>query len=154
MSAEMDTAVITAKTKEIRELTCIVCPVGCSLQATIEDGNVLDVEGNSCKRGREYAVDELCAPKRTVTSTVRVEGGFLPLVPVRTAAPIPKEKIDQALFEVAKATLEAPVRIHQVIIADVAGTGVDVIASRSMPKTVGTYPASGAKTVLVHDACV
>jgi CxxC motif-containing protein len=120
------------ETADVRELTCIVCPVGCRLQASFEDGKVTEVRGNSCKRGAEYAVDELCAPKRTVTSTVRVEGGFLPLVPVRTAAPIPKDKIDQALREVARTRLDAPVRIHQTVIADVAGTGVDVVASRSM----------------------
>ena len=118
---------------DVMELTCIVCPVGCRLQATLEDGKVTGVQGNSCKRGAEYAVDELCAPKRTVTSTVRVEGGFLPLVPVRTATPIPKDRIDQALQEVARTTLEAPVQIHQAVIRDVAGTGVDVVASRSMP---------------------
>lgn len=124
-------------TREIRELTCIVCPVGCRLRAAVEDGQLLDVEGNSCKRGAEYAQAELCAPKRTVTSTVRVYGGFLPLVPVRTLEPIPKDRIGQALIEMAKARVNAPVNIHQVVVADVAGTGVDVIASRSMPEKAG-----------------
>ena len=120
--------------RETSELTCIVCPVGCRLRATVEDGQLVEVQGNSCKRGATYALDELCAPKRTVTSTVRVEGGFLPLVPVRTREPIPKDKIAQVLLDIAKIRMDAPIRIHQVVAADVAGTGIDVIASRSMSR--------------------
>ncbi|MGB4338693.1 MAG: DUF1667 domain-containing protein [Bacillota bacterium] len=118
---------------ETRELTCIVCPVGCRLRAVLEDGQVVSVEGNTCKRGAQYALDELCAPKRTVTTTVRVVGGFLPLVPVRTAAPVPKERIAEVLEAARQVCLEAPVESGQIVIADVAGTGVDLIASRSMP---------------------
>lgn len=121
-------------TRETKELTCIVCPVGCRLRATVEDGQLVDVQGNSCKRGASYASDELFAPKRTVTSTVRVEGGFLPLVPVRTSEPVPKDKISHILRDVAGIKVEAPVRIHQVVAANVAGTGIDVIASRSMSR--------------------
>ncbi len=120
--------------KEARDLTCIVCPVGCRLQAVVEDDQLVDVQGNSCKRGAQYALDELCAPRRTVTSTARVDRGFLPLVPVRTREPIPKDKIGQVLIEIAKTRIEAPVRVHQVVAANVAGTGVDVIASRSMSR--------------------
>ena len=94
---------------ETRELTCIVCPVGCRLRAVLEDGQVVSVEGNTCKRGAQYALDELCAPKRTVTTTVRVVGGFLPLVPVRTAAPVPKERIAEVLEAAPQVCLEAPV---------------------------------------------
>ncbi|MEA4882479.1 MAG: DUF1667 domain-containing protein [Clostridia bacterium] len=120
--------------EEERELTCIVCPVGCRLRVKLEGGQVTSVEGNSCKRGAQYALDELCAPKRTVTSTVRVRGGFLPLVPVRTSSPIPKEKIMEALRQIASTRVDAPVAIHQVIVESVAGTGVSIIASRSMPR--------------------
>lgn len=117
----------------IRELTCIVCPVGCRLKAEVVDGEVRSVEGNSCKRGAAYARDELCAPKRTVTSTVRVSGGFLPLLPVKTAAPVPKERIGQVLAQISAVRLGAPVAAGQVVIENVAGTGVNVIATRSMP---------------------
>lgn len=123
---------------ETRELTCIVCPVGCRLKAEMADGKVVSVEGNGCKRGAEYALDELCAPKRTVTSTVRVSDGFLPLVPVKTVQAVPKDKIDEVLAEVRAARLAAPVESGQVVIANVAGTGVDVVASRSMPVGAGT----------------
>lgn len=122
---------------ESRELTCIVCPVGCRLKAEMVDGKVTSVEGNSCKRGAQYALDELCAPKRTVTSTVRVSGGFLPLVPVKTAKPVPKDKIQDVLAAVCAIRLVAPVELGQVVIADAAGTGVDVVASRSMPAGEG-----------------
>ena len=125
--------------RETSELTCIVCPVGCRLRATVEDGQLVEVQGNSCKRGATYALDELCAPKRTVTSTVRVEGGFLPLVPVRTREPIPKDKIGQVLFDMARVEVKAPVRIHQVVAANVASTGIDVIASRSMSRVNASH---------------
>jgi CxxC motif-containing protein len=118
---------------ETRELTCIVCPVGCRLKAEMVDGKVTSVEGNGCKRGAQYALDELCAPKRTVTSTVRVSGGFLPLVPVKSAQPVPKEKIAEVLAAICATQLTAPVKGGQVVIANVAGTGIDIVASRSMP---------------------
>ncbi|MCR4426709.1 MAG: DUF1667 domain-containing protein [Firmicutes bacterium] len=116
----------------MRELTCIVCPIGCKLRATVEGKEVLEIEGNTCKRGLAYGIDELRAPKRTVTSTVRVDGGFLPLVPVRTEAPVPKEKIGEIMRQLATVRVPAPVAIHQVILANAAGTGVNVVASRDM----------------------
>ena len=119
--------------RETAELTCIVCPVGCRLRATVEDGQFVEYRATPANEGHS-ALDELCAPKRAVTSTVRVEGGFLPLVPVRTREPVPKDKIGQVLIEIAKTKIEAPVGIHQVVAADVAGTGIDVIASRSMSR--------------------
>ncbi|HHY93349.1 MAG TPA: DUF1667 domain-containing protein [Firmicutes bacterium] len=118
-----------------RKLTCIVCPVGCGLKVTYDEERhvILSVSGNQCKRGAHYAEDEVFAPKRVLTTTVRVEGGFLPVVPVRTAQPISKEKIWDALAELARVQIKAPVQFHQIVCPDVARTGVAVIAERPLP---------------------
>ncbi len=118
---------------DTKELTCIVCPVGCKLLAAI-DGPDMAIEGNACPRGKKYGLDELCSPVRMLTSTVRIEGGFLPRLPVRSKFPIPKSKIGEALRELRKVSVAAPVGIGEVILKDVAGTGVDIEASRPMEK--------------------
>jgi CxxC motif-containing protein len=122
-----------------RKLICIVCPVGCEIKATIdkEKKEIISLTGNQCRRGAAYAKDEIFAPKRVLTTTVRVEGGFLPVVPVRTAEPIPKDKIRDALKELAALKVTAPVAFHQVICPNVAGTGVAVIAERPLPAEAG-----------------
>lgn len=119
----------------IVELTCISCPLGCPLKVeTDSEGNVLSVTGNTCKRGEAYGRKEVTAPTRTVTSTVRLLGGSMPVVPVRTREDIPKGKIFDVMEAVRRASAQAPVHIGDVIIADAAGTGVDLIATRSVEK--------------------
>lgn len=116
---------------EKREITCIVCPVGCVMAAT-KDGEDIHVEGNGCKRGHTYAVDELTNPKRMVTSSVVVKGGDMPLVSVKTSQPIPKGKIEQILSEIKDIELNAPVKIGTAVIKNVAGTGADIVATRNV----------------------
>ena len=112
------------------ELTCISCPLGCPLKVeTDSSGKVLKVTGNTCKRGEEYGKKEVTNPTRTVTSTVRLLGGTAPVVSVRTQTDIPKEKIFQCMEEIRKAAAEAPVRIGDVILENVAGTGVSGVAT-------------------------
>ena len=112
------------------ELTCISCPLGCPLKVeTDSSGKVLKVTGNTCKRGEEYGKKEVTNPTRTVTSTVRLLGGTAPVVSVRTQTDITKEKIFQCMEEIRKAAAEAPVRIGDVILENVAGTGVSVVAT-------------------------
>ena len=112
------------------ELTCISCPLGCPLKVeTDSSGKVLKVTGNTCKRGEEYGKKEVTNPTRTVTSTVRLLGGTAPVVSVRTQTDIPKEKIFPCMEEIRKAAAEAPVRIGDVILENVAGTGVSVVAT-------------------------
>ena len=111
-----------------RLLTCIVCPKGCPMTVTLSDkGEVLEVRGNTCPRGKTYAESECTHPVRTVTSTVMCEGGAI--VSVKTASAVPKEK----MFEVIEAlrTVKAPsdTKIGDVIIKNVAATGVDVVAT-------------------------
>ncbi len=117
---------------EIKELTCICCPMGCALTAEVENGEVLSVTGNTCKRGDVYARKELVSPTRIVTSTVRLEGGELPVVSVKTAQDIPKGKIMECMKEIKGAVLHAPVRIGDVAVQNTAGTGVDVIVTKDV----------------------
>lgn len=113
---------------EIRELVCINCPMGCRLTATIENGEVVSVTGNTCKRGADYAKTECVRPVRTVTALAQIKGTGRP-VSARTAAPVPKETMMQCAREIAAVAVEAPVHIGDVILENVAGTGVDVIAT-------------------------
>jgi len=105
-----------------RELTCIVCPVGCSLVAEFEDGKVLSVEGNKCPRGKADAETECIAPMRTITTTVKCQNGEV--VSVKTKSPIPKEKIFDAMKIINKSNPILPISIGDVIIEDVFGSSV------------------------------
>lgn len=92
----------------------------------------LNVTGNFCPRGAEYARAELTHPTRVITSTVKLRGGRYPRCPVKTAAPVPKEMTGGVMEEIGKVTLTAPVTVGQVVIPDVCGTGVDVVATREL----------------------
>lgn len=119
---------------EKRRLICISCPVGCELDVTLDEGKIVEVEGNSCKLGLDYAEQEIFDPRRMVASTVKVKNGFHPLVPVYTEQAIPKPMIFDVLAELRNIELEAPVAVNDVVIENVLDTGVNVIASRDMPK--------------------
>lgn len=119
---------------EIRELTCIGCPLGCQVRAEIEDGKVVKVSGNTCPKGESYARKEVTAPVRTVTTTVKVTGGVIPVVSVKTIGEIPKEKIFDCIRALKNVTVEAPVHIGDVVLADAAGTGIDVAATKEAAK--------------------
>ncbi|MCI9149668.1 MAG: DUF1667 domain-containing protein [Lachnospiraceae bacterium] len=121
---------------EKRELICIGCPMGCRMTVTMEQGQVTQVSGNTCRRGDAYARREVTNPTRIVTSTVRVEGGILPVVSVKTREDIPKGKIFDCVKALQELVVEAPVRIGEVLLADVAGTGVDIVATRACPQAV------------------
>lgn len=115
----------------IKELTCICCPMGCSLKAEIDDnGNVISVSGNTCIRGENYAKTELVAPVRTVTTTAMAQNGKP--VPVKTKDPIPKSAIFDVVKVIKEASVELPVKIGDVIVSNAADTGVDVVATRSV----------------------
>lgn len=115
-----------------RILTCIVCPRGCEMTATITDGVVTEVIGNACPRGKKYAAEEILAPKRMLTSTVRVKNGTLALLPVVSKTSLPKERIVECAEVLRKVTVEAPVAEGQVICPNILGLGVDIVASRAM----------------------
>ena len=124
-----------------KELTCIVCPNGCDLHIAYEKSaetiEVLSVEGALCKRGETYARQELIAPKRSIASSVLVEGGELPLVSGRTKGVIPKNMIFPVMKEIRKTVVKAPVEEGSVLIPEVLGLGIDVIATKRVEKKQG-----------------
>lgn len=120
---------------EIRDLTCIGCPLGCSIQVTLENGEVKEVKGNTCPRGDAYARKEVTNPTRIVTSTVRVNGGRSIMVSCKTAEDIPKNKIFEVTAVLKNVTVNAPVHIGDVLVPDAAGTGVSVIATKNVDKS-------------------
>jgi len=118
---------------EEREITCIICPIGCRIRIRHFD-NEIQIEGNRCPRGAEYAKEEIYDPKRTITSSILVAGGEWPLVSVKTSRPIPKRDIPKVISAVKRARVNAPVRRGEIIIKNVAGTGADIVATRSVEK--------------------
>ncbi len=112
---------------EIKHITCIRCPIGCQLSVEVADGVVTKVEGNLCKHGIEYAQSECVHPLRTLTTTVRVVNGD-PL-PVRSREPLPKEMLFACMDVIRTVTVTAPVKAGAVIVSDICGTGVDIIAT-------------------------
>ena len=117
---------------EKRELTCIGCPMGCPLTVELENGAVTAVYGNTCPRGDAYARKEVTAPTRIVTSTVRVTGGTLAMVSCKTRSDIPKGKIFDVVRALKDVEVSAPITIGQVLAENVAGTGVDIIATKNI----------------------
>lgn len=114
-----------------KNVTCIICPVGCRIEVEIENGNILNLSCYRCRRGLQYAKDEVTSPKRILTTTVRLKAKGAHVLPVRTRAPIPKSLLQEAMKELKSVSVSAPVKMGDVVLKDVAGTGVDVIASRS-----------------------
>lgn len=112
------------------ELTCIVCPLGCRLIVEETPGGVR-VQGNGCRRGIEYAASEITDPRRVLTSVVRVVGRR-ELLPVKTAGAIPKGSIFRAMEEVRAITARPPVCLGEVITANLAGTGVPLVATKNI----------------------
>lgn len=117
---------------EQRKLTCIGCPLGCQITVDIENGKPINVKGNTCKRGEIYACKEVTHPTRIVTSTITVCGGEIAMVPVKTKEDIPKEKIFEIMKDITSTKVKAPIEIGDVLINNVAGTGVDVVATKNV----------------------
>ena len=112
-------------------ITCINCPIGCRMTVNVENGQVVSVTGNSCKRGVEYAMQESVAPKRMVTAVVAVQGRKMP-VSVKTCTPIPKDKIFDCMRAMEGLTLEPPIHMGDVVYPNICDTGVDVIATKTI----------------------
>ncbi|MFX1478284.1 MAG: DUF1667 domain-containing protein [Promethearchaeota archaeon] len=116
-----------------KDIRCIVCPTGCLVHVENINGELI-IEGHSCNRGEEYAKEEFIAPKRILTTTIRVENGLLPLIPVRSDKAIPKEKLQETLEEIAKKTVKAPIKMGDILIKKVLGLNINIIASRDLIK--------------------
>lgn len=115
-----------------RELICIGCPMGCRLSVKTDKAGELTVTGNTCKRGEQYGKKEVTCPERTLTGTVAVRGGVMKVCSVRTARDVPKETMFAVMSCINTASAEAPIHIGDVIIENVAGTGVNVVATRNV----------------------
>lgn len=120
---------------ERKELTCIRCPKGCALDVDISGREILSVSGNGCPQGENYARKEITNPTRTVTTTVKVRGGRDKMVSVRTRGDIPRQKIFQCMRELKDEEMAAPVHIGDIVAENIAGTGVDVVATREVLRT-------------------
>ena len=118
-------------------LICIGCPLGCVLTVEMDNDSIIKVSGHTCRNGEKYARKELTNPTRIVTSTVRVNGGTQPVVSVKTASDIPKNKMRECIKALQKVIIPAPVHIGQVVLSNVANTGVDVIATKGISNAAG-----------------
>lgn len=124
MEAKLDT----------KKLTCICCPLGCSIEADMQGGSIVAVRGNGCPNGEKYAHTELTAPVRTLTSTVALVNSKsgMRLAPVRSSEPIPKDKLFDCMKEIANISVSAPVRIGDTVLQNAAGTGISIIITRDI----------------------
>lgn len=119
---------------EIRNLTCISCPMGCQITVEMDGSEAVRVSGNTCKRGEIYARKEVTDPTRIVTTTVRVIGGKEDMVSVKTRSDIPKGKIFDCVKVLKSVVVEAPVHIGDVILPHAAGTEVDIVATKNVER--------------------
>jgi CxxC motif-containing protein len=116
----------------LKKYTCIICPNGCEISAESEDGQILSIDGATCPRGREYVEQELTNPQRNIASSIRVEGGEIPLASVRLTKPIPKVRIFDVMAEIVKVCMIAPVKAGDVVIENVLSLNSDVIITKNV----------------------
>ena len=115
---------------EIRDLTCINCPMGCRITVTMDGSDITSVTGNTCKRGDTYARTEVTSPVRTVTTTIKVVNGRQDRVSCKTKEPVPKNKIFEVMEAINNTTCNAPIKIGDILIDNVADTGVSIVATK------------------------
>jgi len=116
--------------EEHKNMICITCPKGCTLEVAQDGSTLLKVTGG-CKRGHEYVEREMTDPRRMIASTVRIVNALHPLMPVYTSAPFPKPRIPELLAELRNVEVKAPVRVSQVLVKNILNTGIDILASRT-----------------------
>lgn len=124
-------------TRRTQAIQCIGCPVGCGGEVVVDEGHVVAMHGFTCSKGEAYAAEEVVAPKRMVTTTVRVSGGSLPLLPVVSERPVPKEAIVACVRLLRGVVVEAPVAASAVVVENALGLGVNFLAARDMPSVSG-----------------
>ena len=115
-----------------KEITCIVCPIGCKILVRTDGTSFEILEGSKCKKGIEYARSEALDPRRMLTTSVLVKDGEWPLVSVKSSQSVPKDKLFIVLKEIKKAKVESPVENGQILIKNVANTGIDIIATKTV----------------------
>ncbi|MEA4812388.1 MAG: DUF1667 domain-containing protein [Anaerolineaceae bacterium] len=119
--------------KEEREFICTACPKGCLLKVVMDGKEVTSIDGYSCRKGVDYGRQEAIDPQRMLATTVRIEGGLHPLLPVYTQKPISKARIGAVLNALRSVNLHAPIKAQAIVLPNAAETGVDILASRDMP---------------------
>lgn len=118
----------------VKTIICTTCPSGCEMTVKYTDRSNIVITGNRCKKGMYYAENECFDPKRTYTGSVKISGNKRAMLPVRSAAPVPKECLKEISNILSEIELTTPVSMHDVILKDVLGTGVDIISSMTMDK--------------------
>ncbi len=113
----------------VKEIICTVCPLGCHIQVTGEGDRIDSITGHTCKRGEVYGTQEFSHPVRLLTSTVKMEGCSQPLLPVRSETPIPQGLLFDCMEVLKKVVINAPVTRYDVIVENICGCGVNIIAS-------------------------
>ncbi len=113
---------------------CIGCPLGCRLEVDEDNqGDIIEIRGSSCRKGDRYAAQEHTDPRRGVTTTVAISGGLWPRLPVKTTGDIPKDQVLAACVALRRVQVETPIKLGDVLVRDLLGTGCDVVATRDMP---------------------
>lgn len=116
---------------EKKTIVCIGCPSGCEIEVTQID-DTLKFEGNTCKKGEEYAIEEFKDPKRILTTTLQVENGILPLIPVRSDKPVPKNRLFDCMEYLNDIKVTAPIAMGQILVENILELGINMIASRNL----------------------
>ncbi|KUK16965.1 MULTISPECIES: DUF1667 domain-containing protein [Thermococcus] len=122
-----------SKTRHFK-ITCIVCPLGCEIEVKMEGDKIVEITGFTCPKGKEYAIQEVTAPKRIVMSVIKVKNGDFPTVSVKTDRPVLKKLIPKIMKELAKIEVEAPVELGQVIVENIANSGANIVATRPVKR--------------------
>ena len=125
---------MTDEREEAHEVVCILCPTGCHLRVRIRDNKVVEVGDAGCKRGLDYGVSEVISPVRDFFTTVRVKGGKMHMLSVRSTEPVPKDKLMTYALELSRVTVSAPVNIGDVIVKNIHGSDVDIVATKTIEK--------------------
>lgn len=112
--------------------TCIICPAGCSLEIRQENGEWI-VSGNRCPRGKQYAIQEMTDPRRTVTATAETDSAAYPRIPLKSVSPVPKMKIGAVLEAIGKLQVRLPIQAGACLLCNAADTGIDIVATRTLP---------------------
>jgi CxxC motif-containing protein len=119
--------------KTPQHFTCINCPSGCLLTVREMPSGHVHVEGYSCREGLHYGKEEFSDPRRIVTGTIKIRGGILPVLPVRTTAGVPRDRVRALYGSLRGITAKAPVRCGQIILKNVGNTKADLVATRDLP---------------------
>lgn len=117
-----------------KTFTCIICPIGCEISVEFDNKKIFKIEGNLCKRGEDYIIQEITCPSRTICSSVLIQNGDLPLLSVKTSSPIPKEKMFESINELKKIIVEAPISCGDIIVKNFMNLNCDLIATKSISK--------------------